>query len=405
LPRHAVLEDVEAPPTAAPPVAPPKDDQECDLDPETIARIDAAAAASEGRTHYAILGVPPAAAAKEVSRAYFALAATLHPDRYFGKRLGPYKKKLEQAFRMASDAYEVLRSASRRAEYDGYLGLRRKSVEIEIALAPPAAPIVTIAPIAPVAAPAQPVAASVKPPAPSPVAASVKPPAPSPVALSVKPPAPSPVAASVKSAPPTPAPRLLQTIITSEPPAQNSRLHKSVRRLVADAKSATLLQDAQKALVDGDAIAAANLYRLALQYAEDPSARGYAQSGLNEARAMVADTYLKRALYEEKEARWTEAVASYEKALDRRPDDPAICERLANALRQEGQDLLRATRLAELAAARTPRNSACRRTLGLIYADAGLREKALEQFEKAAELEPSDEVTKRALTALRSRSR
>jgi tetratricopeptide (TPR) repeat protein len=118
---------------------------------------------------------------------------------------------------------------------------------------------------------------------------------------------------------------------------------------------------------------------------------------------MVADTYLKSARYEEKEARWSEAVASYEKALDRRPEDPSICERLANALRQEGHDLLRATRLAELAVSRTPRSATCRRTLGLVYADAGLREKAIEAFEKAAELDPSDEVTSRALVALRKR--
>jgi tetratricopeptide (TPR) repeat protein len=175
--------------------------------------------------------------------------------------------------------------------------------------------------------------------------------------------------------------------------------------MVAAAKSASLLDGAQQALVQGDATAAANLYRLALEYAEDPTSRAYAQSGLNEARSIVADTYMKRARYEEKEARWSDAVASYEKALDRRPDDPAICERLANALRQEGQDLVRATRLAELAASRTPRSASCRRTLGLIYADGGLREKAIEQFEKAFELEPSDEVASRALAKLRKQGR
>ena len=179
----------------------------------------------------------------------------------------------------------------------------------------------------------------------------------------------------------------------------------SARNLVAAAKSVSLLDGAQQALAQGDAAAAANLYRLSLEYADDPSSRAYAESGLKEARSIVADTHLKRALYEEKESRWTEAVASYEKALDRRPDDPAICERLANALRQEGQDLLRATRLAELAVSRTPRNATYRRTLGLVYADAGLRDKALEQFEKAFELDPSDEVTSRALAALRKPKR
>jgi tetratricopeptide (TPR) repeat protein len=194
-------------------------------------------------------------------------------------------------------------------------------------------------------------------------------------------------------------------VISVGPPSADSRPRQSVRGIVATAKSASLLDGAQQALAQGDAISAANLYRLALQYADDPTSRAYAQSGLNEARSVVADMHLKKARYEEKEAHWSEAVASYEKALDRRPDDPAICERLANALRQEGQDLLRAARLAELATNRMPRNAEYRRTLGLVYADAGLREKALEQFEKAFELEPSNEVTTRALASLRRKSR
>jgi tetratricopeptide (TPR) repeat protein len=204
---------------------------------------------------------------------------------------------------------------------------------------------------------------------------------------------------------PTLRPRPAPSITTLAPPPSHSSPPSapSARRLVATAKSASLLSDAKQALAQGDAISAANLYRLALQYADDAASRALAQSGLDEARSMVADTHLKRALYEEKEARWSEAVASYEKALDRRPDDPAICERLANALRQEGQDLLRATRLAELAVSRTPRNAAYRRTLGLIYGDAGLREKATEQLEKAVALDPSDEPTNRALATLRKR--
>ena len=157
--------------------------------------------------------------------------------------------------------------------------------------------------------------------------------------------------------------------------------------------------------MQGDAAAAANLYRLALHYAEDAATRGYAQSGLVEARARLSDAHLQKARYEEKESRWSEAAASYAKALDGRPDDPAICERLANALRQEGHDLLRATRLAELAVSRAPRRAAYRRTLGLIYADAGLAEKAIAEMEQAFEIDPTDEIASRALAALRKRRR
>ena len=177
----------------------------------------------------------------------------------------------------------------------------------------------------------------------------------------------------------------------------------SVRSLIAATKSASLLDSAMQALATGDAVSATNFFRLALEFAEEPGDRRRAEAGLDEARALVAEAYIKRARFEEKEARWSEAVSSYEKALDRRPDDPSLCERLANALRQDGQDLVRATRLAERAVARTSRNATCRRTLGLLYADAGLADKALEQFERAAELDPSDETTRRALAKLRGR--
>ncbi len=155
----------------------------------------------------------------------------------------------------------------------------------------------------------------------------------------------------------------------------------------------------------GDAAGAANLYRLALHYADDAASTAYAKSGLNEARATLANAHLQRARHEEKERRWSDAVASYAKALEGRPDDPAVCERLANALREEGLDLVRAAQLAELAVSRAPRRAANRKTLGLIYAAQGVVAKALEHLERAVELDPADQMASRAVTALRERRR
>jgi tetratricopeptide (TPR) repeat protein len=450
--RHPVLDDPDVTPVSIPPAASarPEEDMTCDLTPEARDKLDAALAVPEGRTHYAVLGVVPGASTKEISRAYFAADATFHPDRYFGKRLGPYKKKLEHAFRTASDAYDVLRSPARRAEYDGYMGLRRKSVEMDAALAPasappPASPASGPPPVWVPAAPRLPVAApipasvpvSVRAPgtAPPPPGAGLRPGSAPPTTFTASRPSsrPLPPLTSVVATPPAiasnpppppetrvsatlppasrsgpPSARVSQSPIrlgNIDSPPTNGRPQSSGRSIVAAAKSASLLDQAQQALLQGDAISAANLYRLALQYAEEPTARARAEAGLSEARSMLADTYLKTARYEEKEGRWPEAVASYARALDRRPDDPTICERLANALRQEGQDLLRATRLAELATSRLPRDAGCRRTLALIYADSGLREKAIEQLQKACEIDPSDEATKRALTGLRRKSR
>jgi predicted Zn-dependent protease len=171
---------------------------------------------------------------------------------------------------------------------------------------------------------------------------------------------------------------------------------------VAGSKSALLLAEAQKALIAGDAAGASNLYRLALAYAQDGASRGYAESGLKEARSVLADNYAATGRKEEKERQWSAAVAAYGKAADLRPNDPVLTERLANALREEGQDLTRATQLAELAVARAPRRASFKKTLGRVYADAGMRAKAIEALTEAQASEP-DEDTRRLLDALRKR--
>src|SRR3954465_8886914 len=73
-------------------------------------------------THYEVLGVPRDADKKTIKRTYFRLAALLHPDRYFTKKLGSYKPKLEILFARVTEAFEVLSAADKRAKYDAMLG-------------------------------------------------------------------------------------------------------------------------------------------------------------------------------------------------------------------------------------------------------------------------------------------
>jgi curved DNA-binding protein CbpA len=419
-----------APPTTPP--APVVIDETCELDDAMRARIDEALSAPDGQTHYRALGVAKTATAKEIQRAYFAIAAALHPDRHFGKKLGAYKQKLERVFRRAADAYETLRIAQKRAEYDQYLLLTSKSIQMERALAPVATepprkksskripvtrktetklaavlesidttPRVQAMKIVNIAAPTveqplfevealdtfeveQVVTINVD---------SLPPAAPKVEAPKVEAPKAAPV-----EAPKVEAPKAAPV------EAKTSRV-ETTRRAPVQTKAQQILIAAQQALMAGDGVAAANHYRLALEYADDPGSRRYAESGLEEARKMLVDTQLKKARYEEKESRWSDAVVSYTKALDGRPDDPSICERLANALRHEGSDLQRAARLAELAVQRAPRRAAYRSTLGFIYAEAGSREKAIEQFERAIEIDSSDEASRHALEALKKRRR
>lgn len=328
------------PPTKAPPAPPPA------VDAETAAKIEAALRAMDGSTLHAVLGVAEGATAKEIRRAYFERAATLHPDRYFGKELGPYGRRLDAAFKRLTDAYETLRRD-----------------------APRSRPTVATAKI--------------------------------PTKLPPKNPSIRPSKRASKL--PSKRPSLRPSKAPKKPSsAKLPASSQTAASIAAISKAAQFLMDAQKALTEGNAAGAVNLFRLALQITVDPNTRAIAETGLEDARAVMADSYAKSARAAEKKSQWSAAVEAYGKAVQHRPNDADLCERLANALREVGHDLTRAAAMAESAVARAPRRAAFRRTLGRIHAAAGQRALALEQLEAAASLEPDDE-TRSLIAKLRKR--
>jgi len=64
------------------------------------------------RDHYEALGVPRAATAQEIKKAYRALALKFHPDK------NPGNRKAEERFKELAGAYEVLSKPNLRREYD-----------------------------------------------------------------------------------------------------------------------------------------------------------------------------------------------------------------------------------------------------------------------------------------------
>ena len=77
------------------------------------------------RNHYEILGLPRAASETDVKDSYFRLAKRFHPDAHHGESLGDLRDELEAVFIRLGEAYEVLRDARRRADYEQRLGRPR----------------------------------------------------------------------------------------------------------------------------------------------------------------------------------------------------------------------------------------------------------------------------------------
>jgi hypothetical protein len=57
---------------------------------------------------YEVLGLEPNADRAELKRAYYAASKELHPDRYFGKDLGPFREMLGDIFARLTEAFQSL---------------------------------------------------------------------------------------------------------------------------------------------------------------------------------------------------------------------------------------------------------------------------------------------------------
>lgn len=76
-------------------------------------RILAMARLAHGRDPHALLGVPVTADARTLKLAYFQLSKEIHPDRYYGRRLGSFGARMSAVFEAASRAYARLTTQDR----------------------------------------------------------------------------------------------------------------------------------------------------------------------------------------------------------------------------------------------------------------------------------------------------
>jgi molecular chaperone DnaJ len=66
------------------------------------------------RDYYEVLGVARGASADEIKKAYRKIALQYHPDR------NPDNKDAEEKFKEAAEAYDVLSSPDKKAQYDRF---------------------------------------------------------------------------------------------------------------------------------------------------------------------------------------------------------------------------------------------------------------------------------------------
>jgi curved DNA-binding protein CbpA len=342
--------------------------------------------------HYTLLGIAADADRKGVKRAYYELAARFHPDKYFRKRLGSYKVKMEAIFARTTLAHDTLSDRARRVEYDAYLREQRLAHGIEEQLANAPTEIRRAE-----ARVEQEVDSTVPP-----RGAPATPPVPAPRAnvdinarrdvlksrlLGGRTPAPgggrSPP--STSSTPPTTAPTTADAMATLRRRYED-RVQQA--KVVQAQRYAARAADAQ---AEGDLAVAANSLRVASGLApSDVDLQRKANEAQDAANKLLGETYTHQAQYEEKNGQWPEAARSWVKACRGRADDAYAHERAANAILKAGGDLHTAARLAQRACALAPASSGVRITLATVYMSAGLGLNARRELEAAARLAPHD---------------
>src|SRR5438477_4596538 len=126
------------------PVRAPEMDEQVDLDDEHKRKVLELQPRLSQLDYYALLGVAESAEKKDIKRAYYTLAPNYHPDKFYGKKLGSFKAKMEAIFAQLTFAYDTLTSAERRAEYDAYLSTQKQTRKMEELLRSATAPEIDV---------------------------------------------------------------------------------------------------------------------------------------------------------------------------------------------------------------------------------------------------------------------
>jgi curved DNA-binding protein CbpA len=392
------------------PSPPPPPAAEIDLEPALRDRIDAAFKSLDELDHYALLGVTREADRKAVKSAYYDAASAFHPDRYFRKRLGPFKPKMEAIFSRVTLAHDVLTDRDTRLEYDAYLRDRLTSRGIEDLLREGIAEIAAAEAAVEEAASSNDFNDPPEPPPPPPVA---PPPTSSGQMRAVTPLSPAATqarrdmlarrllggrATTTRSSPTVPAARPAQS---SGVDAAVESLRRRYEQRVQQARSyqaSKYAETASSAVAKGDFVAAANAYRVAVGMAPgDLELKTKYELAQKKSDEMLSESYTRQAGYEEKMGNFAAAALSWTKVTNARPNEAECHGRAAAAMLKASGDLHLAARFAQRAVAIDPESIVYRVTLANVYIAAGLSLNARRELEAAAQLAPADDTIRSLL--------
>ncbi len=337
--------------------------------------------------HYELLGVERTSDAKSIRAAYYEQVRVFHPDRHFGKPLGRFQAPLLRVFGKCTEAYDVLRRAESRVEYDRYLAARERTLALDryfYEAQREAAPGSSSVP--PASGPRE----SRSPSSASSLRVSSVPPSDPDArrrALARK--------LGHSSVPPRPSSPGIPA--STAPALAAEELKRRYEQRVSQARDeqrnhyVTLAKEAE---ARSDLLAAANALRVAASLAPaDLELAGDLAELERRAAAGLWEAYVERAKYAAVEGRPAEAAEAFERAALGHPS-PALFERAAFFLLESGGDLKRAAKLAKEAVALAPGSAKCRLTLAQVFAAADLRESALAELERARALEPDQPLIK-----------
>ncbi|MEZ4225008.1 MAG: DnaJ domain-containing protein [Polyangiaceae bacterium] len=342
----------------------------------------------ESVTHYELLGVDAHAEKKAIKDAYFKLVGSFHPDRYFGKKLGSFKPKLERVFQRLTEAHDTLTRAKSRAEYDAYLATQSKTATMERALGDERSRAAQVEHARRVIEEEARVAERAQHTPGRPVrrlseeerrrALARK------LGAATMPP-------RTAAAPPPSArsPQVQEMVADELKRRYEDRLERAREGQIRKYREA-----ADEAIANKDILSAANALRIAASLNPDDKGLADEVAEVQErANQELSETYLDQARYEERSGRFREAAQSYERAARGKPS-AALFERAAHCLLEAEGDMRRAGDLAKKAVNLAPKSPEPRVTLARVYVRAGMKESALLEFERAAQLSPTDDTIK-----------